>query len=513
MARRLLRVAAMSTLILVLALLGLPIAANAQSDALPADGMAIDSAQVAGFPSDQLSPGLRRDIDALSGQAVSRDQLQALAARIEGEHPDVVAAVRHVVLPAGSIRIVFLVARIGESESLVENINARYVVDHVQISGIPDRAISRELLDELQALVGKPLDSVEAERLERKLEAELPDYDVERDIDRGADSGLIRIDYRVSRSERSRWLRFMPSRSKVIYHEDQGWSGVIDVSLGGRRNSRVTFGVVMGNADDLVEEYSGFRFRVENRNAGTERLGLSFEVSRLTADWRDVTLSTLLATADGPQAYRTRVTVQPLVMFAITRHLRAGAGVSASELDPLAVGGVSERVNAAIASIGYDQTWRDGNRTRQDIAARYEVHAGTEGLDSDLVYRRHVGHARYRTEYRKSAFIADFRAGRITGRAPLFERFTLGDSATLRGWSKYDIAPAGADRMWHQSVEFRFRGLAYFLDAGSVWNVGDERKIRLGTGIGFHVDDSFVTLAFPLNADDVRATFMLGVRF
>ena len=75
-------------------------------------------------------------------------------------------------------------------------------------------------------------------------------------------------------------------------------------------------------------------------------------------------------------------------------------------------------------------------------------------------------------------------AGGITGTAPLFERFTLGDSMTLRGWDKYDIAPAGGDRMFHTSIEYRYTGVALFLDAGSVWDAGTERKVRVSTGFG-----------------------------
>ena len=71
--------------------------------------------------------------------------------------------------------------------------------------------------------------------------------------------------------------------------------------------------------------------------------------------------------------------------------------------------------------------------------------------------------------------------GGITGDAPLFERFTLGDSTTLRGWNKFDIAPAGGDRVFHQSLEYRYHGFGVFLDSGSVWNRNAEMRFRLST--------------------------------
>jgi outer membrane translocation and assembly module TamA len=198
-------------------------------------------------------------------------------------------------------------------------------------------------------------------------------------------------------------------------------------------------------------------------------------------------------------------------------------GVSTSELKPLTAGLVTQHANAFVAGVGFDQTWNryrtgaqssSGRREResdgeQRVVASYELRAGLDGLDSDLNYRRHLGHVRFRAERGDTTFIADFRAGGITGRAPLFERFTLGDSTTLRGWNKYDIAPAGADRMWHQTVEFRYHVLAYFFDAGSLWDSGTERKTRLGTGFAAGP----LVLAFPLNADDGDPTFIFNLRF
>ena len=115
-----------------------------------------------------------------------------LAARIEAERPEVVAAVRGVPRPDGKVRVIFLVARISEDEDLVSNINARYTVEAVEIAGIPETRVSQALRDDLQALAGKQLDPDEAERLEDRLEAELPDFEVRRKISRGTQSGQIR---------------------------------------------------------------------------------------------------------------------------------------------------------------------------------------------------------------------------------------------------------------------------------------------------------------------------------
>jgi outer membrane protein assembly factor BamA len=128
--------------------------------------------------------------------------------------------------------------------------------------------------------------------------------------------------------------------------------------------------------------------------------------------------------------------------------------------------------------------------------------------------RRHLVQARYQFDYEKSTILAGFSYGYTSGQAPLFERFTLGDTSTLRGWNKYDIAPAGGDRMFHQSLEYRFWHVGLFFDVGSVWDRSSDAKTRYSTGFGVHSDNGFLTLAFPLNTDNGSGvTFMAGVRF
>ena len=154
-------------------------AARAQ-DLEAREGAVIESVDLRGLPRESLSPGLRRELDSLAGEALNRQRLTEIAARIEGELPDVVAAVRSVARPDDRARVIFLVARISDDGSLVQNINARYTVESVDIQGIPETDISRSLRDRLQALVGRRLDHDEADELIRLLEDERPGYSVER---------------------------------------------------------------------------------------------------------------------------------------------------------------------------------------------------------------------------------------------------------------------------------------------------------------------------------------------
>ena len=50
-----------------------------------------------------------------------------------------------------------------EESNRDDNVNSRYIVEQADITGVPDAELTRELRDDLQALVGKRLDSGEAD--------------------------------------------------------------------------------------------------------------------------------------------------------------------------------------------------------------------------------------------------------------------------------------------------------------------------------------------------------------
>jgi hypothetical protein len=339
----------------------------------------------------------------------------------------------------------------------------------------------------LQTLVGKRLDTEEAERLRDRLESELPGRDVARKISKGSQTGRIRVVFEIFEEP---WIRFVPPRSKLVYHAEQGWSGVLDIPMSrSRSRHRFTAGVVFNDIDDLIEEYSGFRLAFESRM-------IAFAV-----------------TPGLPELYRNRLTVEPTATFAFNPSVRISGGLSITELESLNNSPDSQMANAWVAGISADHRWESNDDIDQRLEGRYQLRAAMDGLGSDLVYKRHLGEARYQFDQRRSTVIASLSLGYITGNAPLFERFSLGNSLTLRGWDKYDIAPLGGERMFHSSVEYRLWHIAVFFDAGSVWDRNADMNVRYSTGFGVHSDNSFLTLAFPLNSDDAGVTFMAGVRF
>jgi hypothetical protein len=501
----------MRTLEVLLAVLLLPLPATAAQEIEAPEGATIASAQVSGLDLAKLSPGLQEDIAGLAGTPLSRERLRELVARIEAEQPWFVAAVRAAPDSNGDVRVVFVVAHLRDKDREA-NVNARYVVERVEIKGVPEDDLSQELRDALHALAGRRLDSDEADRLESRLKEALPDHDVRRRVVRGNQPGQIQLLFDVSWAESARWIPFERYSSKFVYHSKLGWGGYFSLPLGGR-DFRLVPTVAIDNADDLIEEYSGFGLRLESRNLGTERLGASLEWSIFDQDWQTATLTALEPRPHIAGPYEQRSTLTPLVTFAFTPQVRVSAGVSISELDPLTAGPDSQMANTVVASIGYSQRWKGGSDSSQSLEGFASVRAGSDALESDLVYRRYFGRGSYRSRWARHSVHVSSMAGSLSGDAPLFERFSLGDSQTLRGWNKYDIAPAGGDRMFHASLEYRYSGWALFIDTGSVWDRDTNPLVRVAAGAGFHHDNVFLTLGFPLNTDQLRAMFMMGIRY
>jgi outer membrane protein assembly factor BamA len=488
----------------------------------PPDGAKIVTAQVSGIDASRLSPGLQEAINKLAGTTLDRAQLKELVARIEAEQPRFAAALKITGEPDGGARVVFVVARMRDPEHQA-NVNAKYPVDEVDIRGVPDKDIPADLRKDVEALKGKPLDPDEAERLHARLRAAFPEYEVSRQTSRGEKSGTITVVFSLHRSEWSRPLRFEPLKANALYHSDQGWGGYLDVG-GGDGNWRVTPIFALDTADDLPEEYSGLGVRFETRKLGTERLGASLEWTWFENSWRAQTVAALAFNPTLPPLYDDRTSLTPLIKFAITRQLWISGGVSIAELDPLdpldldCSCGIdrSQMANAVVGTIGYNLLPRSSKaRDHHAFDVTFNVRSGMHELESDVEYTRSLAQAGYSYHEGNHRVLISGMGGVINGSggttAPIFERFTLGDSRTLRGWNKYDISPAGADRMIYGSVEYRYQAFAMFLDAGSVWNNGTERKFRVSTGVGIISGPFFMTLGFPVNTSDFRAVFSIGV--
>ena len=499
-------------LLLFLSLLLTPLATFAQ-ETEPPEGARISTVQLSGIEARWLSPGLQEAIDKLAGTPLNRQALRDLAARIEGEQPRYITAVRTVQEPDGSARVTFVAARIREPGRDTD-INSKYIVSHVELRGMAERDLSPDLQKDLQALADKPFDSDAADQIATRLRSEFPGYQVERRMSRGGQRGRVTVIFILRVPEWARLLRFEPFDGNALFHSDQGWGAVLPL-VASSDDLLISPVIAWDNADTLIEEYSGFALRFESRRLGSERVGMFFEWATFDQEWRDATLAALPFNPQVPALYRNRMSVTPLLKFAFTPQVTIAGGVGITELDPLIedVPLPSQMANVAIGSVRYKQQWGESSKPAHEAGATFTVRAATTGLESDFTYERYLGEADYRFRRGKHSVLLSGMAGGISGAAPLFERFSLGDTRTLRGWDKYDISPVGGDRMFHTSAEYRIHAVSLFLDAGAVWDTGTQKKVRFSTGASFSPGPVFFTLGFPINTDEFRAVFAMGFRF
>jgi outer membrane translocation and assembly module TamA len=166
---------------------------------------------------------------------------------------------------------------------------------------------------------------------------------------------------------------------------------------------------------------------------------------------------------------------------------------------------------------------RRTNTASHNWGVSYRVSAGTAAIDSDFIYARHEAKAGYTFVGDPHSIQIDFLAGRITGNAPMIERFSIGNARTLRGWNKYEIDPLGGNRVVYGSATYRYKIIGGFYDVGSVWDAGQSRVVRQSAGVKFsksrcgrtfimpHPDCFSLAVGFPIHGDRARPALMLGL--
>jgi outer membrane protein assembly factor BamA len=171
-----------------------------------------------------------------------------------------------------------------------------------------------------------------------------------------------------------------------------------------------------------------------------------------------------------------------------------------------------EAANAFIASARFHRRM-EGDDDLQDFDAGYDLRAGMRTLASDYAYNRHHFEFRYTWTRGKQVVIDDAMGGIITGIAPLYDRFALGNSNTLRGWNKYELDPLGGNRMLNNSVEYRYGAFQAFFDTGAIWDGGQAVVARNSVGVGLREGPFSVAVAFPLKDGRTDPVFMVSMNY
>jgi outer membrane protein assembly factor BamA len=388
------------------------------------------------------------------------------------------------------------------------NVNARYTVEGVEIAGTSESSISKSLREDLHRLVGAKLNPEMLDDLARRIRAELHVRSVYRRVVKGAAPDHVRVVFDVAH----RKVEFEASVPKFVYHTAQGFSGGVEGSLTAAHNT-VALGFV-SDGDELAERYTGVQARYENGNLGTDRLHLRFQFASFHEDWNPSTVSAMnTADSQAGSLYHARQQFAPTLVFTIAKPLTLSAGTDFQLLQTQSPAARNEVANAAIITLRYRRRLEGSGLYQQDVDAGYSLRAATRALASDYVYVRHRWDFTYTLARARHHLTERFLAGRIDGRAPLYERYILGNSSLLRGWNKYNLDPLGADRVVYNSIEYRYGLVEVFYDCGAVWNRGEAPEVKHSVGLGLRKGVFSVAMAFPLRDGHFTPMLMVGMNY
>jgi len=390
------------------------------------------------------------------------------------------------------------------------NVNTRYTVESVELSGQNQSEISTGLRGELTRLVGEKLDPTALDNLATRIRRELHVRAVTHRVLRGHQAEHVRVVFEVLGTP----ARFDASVPKLIYQSEGGVTGTAEgtATIG---SQAFTFGVV-SDGDDLTERYSGILARYEDKKLGSDRVRFRFLFESYHEQWNPATTQALDRPGAGDDTsgiYRTRMNFEPVTTLVLARPLTLSLGVSFERFQSQFPAARTESANAMVTTLRYHRRLEGSGANQQQWDAGYSLRAATNTLGSDFAYARHRGEVHYSYTWGRNEILDDLTTGLITGRAPLYERFVLGNSTTLRGWNRFELDPLGGSRMVYNSAEYRYRVLDVFYDSGAVWDEGQTVVMRHSLGVGVRQNGIFAALAFPIREGHIEPVFMVGMNY
>lgn len=394
------------------------------------------------------------------------------------------------------------------------NVNTRYTIEDIQVSGdgwttrlVSDRDphLSSRLRNELASLIGQKLNPSALDDAARKLRKEFRARAVEHHVLRGSVPDTVQVVFKVQLPP----ARFDLAVPKFAYNSNQGWNG--DVEATGAINHHSFTAGIVSDGDELLERYTGYQARYEDSSLLAGRLRFRFEFDAYHDIWDQSTRDDA-RNASSTSLYRARNVYEPVLTYQIARPLSVSFGASFEQMQTTGLDPHMEAADAFIASARFHQRIEDA-LDEQDFDSGYDLRSGARALASDFAYNRHHFEFRYTWTRGKQAVIDEAMAGVLTGRAPLYERFSLGNSNTLRGWSKYALDPFGGNRMLHNSVEYRYGAFQAFYDMGAIWDAGESVIARSSVGAGIREGPFSIAVAVPLRDGRIEPVLIVGMNY
>ena len=394
------------------------------------------------------------------------------------------------------------------------NVNARYTVETVIVSGKgwttnlqreTTNKISTSLLHQLTGIIGQKLIPSSLDTLAQNLKRELSAREVTHRIVRGESPEHVRVEFEVRPARASVGMNV----NQFLYDSKQGFSGSGEAAITAGPHV-IALGLV-SNGDWLPERFSGIVARYEDKSVGTDRLSFRFEAETFHTQWNQASTAALAAMSnpsDLPALYRARQAFEPTATIVLNKPLSLTVGARVERFEDF--GGQVNTANAAIVDLHYHQSFENAVN-QQDFDADASLHVASHALNADYVYSLRSTGFRYQIRHGKHTVIDNAWGGYITGRAPLSDRFVLGNTEYLRGWNKYEIDPLGGNRAIHNSVEYHYGPLQAFYDMGAIWDESQPIVARHSVGLGLRESVFSLAVAIPVRAGRVEPIFMMGI--
>lgn len=391
------------------------------------------------------------------------------------------------------------------------NVNQRYTIESIAVAGVQvdEAKLPSRLRQRMIALVGKRCDVAVLQDLAGDLRRELHLREVNHHLIKGSQPDRVRVDFEVVKKPVD------ISVPKFLYQSQQGFTGEVNATTHVGQNS-FTLGAV-SNGDDLTERFTGIVARYENTRLIFDRLRLGIDFEDYHEQWNSATRSAVASDSGQPfDLYRARRNIAPRITFAVARPISVSIGTSFEQTKSEDATVCDRSANAFTAEVHYGRKI-EGDTVQQLVDGKYDLRVGSRSLGSDYSYSRHMFSLRYEIKSGRQTASDELTGGALSGDAPMFERFVLGSSSTLRGWDRYAIDPLGGDHMIHNSLTYGYqfgeRTAEVFYDSGAAWNFGRSAELRHSIGVGYRQGVFVMTMAFPVIQGKIEPVFMAGMNY
>jgi molybdopterin-biosynthesis enzyme MoeA-like protein len=475
------------------------------------EGYVVESIVYPVFYESLISQSLRDEAQKMVGMKYKEHTANGILRKLQEEFPELNNESYRITLNVekgskpDTVKVVFqLITMIFQPV----NVNERYVVENIVFSGINESKISQALRDDVQKMVGVKYNEKAANEILERIRKELKgkNYGIDLKVEKGSTPDKVKVVFQFKK------VRFAFGAGLMgPYHSQEGYNPDLGVSIYEHTYHNVFSFHLVSDANSLLERYTGIIANYENQKVGTEKVHLYLDFGSFHEKFNAATKTALELRPDVPGVYRARQSFSPAFSIQPLREnyiqLKAGLDFQRLEFQTPAIR--TKNAYAAFTNFAFNACDTEAKYTACGNLT-YNFRTATRALNSDFVYTRHFL-STYVTFKRGSHELYAYGAyGLITGTPPLFERFALGNTYTLRGWNKFDVGPLGGTHMAEGTLQYRYRHFRVFYDVGTEWDGNRYSPVRHGIGVGL-IDWPFknmaVSLAFPVRTQNVKPAF------